>query len=85
MAPADGAAELRAALSDGLAGVWLELEGSILRADYELSRQLAGDPLLSMLPVGQRIQSYGAASSNLPAKPDARGSSRRYGAALPPV
>ena len=41
-------------------------------ADFELCRQLAGDPLLSMLPVGQRMEFYGTANSDLPAQPDAR-------------
>jgi hypothetical protein len=65
--------ELRAAFSEVLAGVWLELQGPVLRADFELCHQLAGDPLLSMLPVGERMEFYGAASPDLPSQTQRQG------------
>jgi hypothetical protein len=70
---AKGAAELHTALADVLAGVWMELEAPephdhfpVLRADFQLRRQIGdGDVLLSMLPVGERLEFYGSADPTL--------------------
>jgi DNA invertase Pin-like site-specific DNA recombinase len=57
---AQGARELNTALADVLAGVWLGIDGGLLKAEFELRRRPDTDDLLvSWLPVGVRMPTWG--------------------------